>query len=169
MTSSPTRTARPGWQVAVERGDARAVVDLDHDRAVGDPPRDRHPAGSDRADRGVQRCREVEPVVEVRVADASIAARGLEDEGGRAEALRDPGARDRPNDRRGAVAVAGGPAHDQGRVPVGRVVAVEGALPVARGAVALQVRRGRGDRVGGIADVRMGDARELWRRGRTCG
>ena len=40
--------------------DARAVVDLDHDGAVGDPPGEVDPPGGHRADRrarGVPRCR----------------------------------------------------------------------------------------------------------------
>ena len=81
------------------------------------------------------------------------AARG---EGGRAEALGDPAAIERPDDAR-AVAVALGPAQDERRIPVGRVVAEQRALPVVRRAVRLQVGRGGRDGVGWVADVGIRD------------
>ena len=77
----------------------------------------------------------------------------------RAEALRDPPL-GRP-DHRCAVPVAHGPAHDQGRIPVGRVVAVEGVVPALRRAVGLEVRRGRGDGIDRVADVGVSDVGEL--------
>ncbi len=66
----------------------------------------------------------------------------------------------RPHHRR-PVPVAHGPAHDERRIPVGRVVAVEGVVPALGCAVGLQVRRGRGDGIDRIADVGVGDVGEL--------
>ena len=97
--------------------------------------------------------------MEVRVAGALVAEGGLAGEARRAEALADP-ALGRPH-HRGAVAVAHGPAHDQRRIPVGRVVPEERVVPALRRAVGLQVRRGRRDRVDRVADVGVVDVREL--------
>ena len=157
-TDSPTPTAEVHLEVTIGREDARAMVDLDHDRAVGDAAREHDPPGGDRVHRRAERCRDVEPVMEVRVADARIAAGGFGGEGRRAEGLGDP-AIERP-DNSSAIPVAGRPAKNERRVPVGRVVAVEGARPVAGCAVGLEVCRGRRDRIGRVADVGVGESRE---------
>ena len=73
-----------------------------------------------------------------------------------------------PDDRR-AVPVAHGPAHHEGRVPVGGVVAVEGVVPALRSAVGLEIRRSRGDGVDRVADVGVGDVGKLCRMGEGRG
>ena len=80
------------------------MLDLDDDRAVGQPPGDRHPAGGNRLDGRPDRRSEIEPVVEMLVARALVAEPRFAGEAGRPEALGDPAALDRPDNAR-AVAV----------------------------------------------------------------
>ena len=67
-----------GLQVAIQAEDVGLVLDLDHDRAVGQPPGDGHLPGGDGPHRGAERRGDVDPGVEVRVAVALVAAGRLE-------------------------------------------------------------------------------------------